>query len=729
MAPAPGRSDHPDAPPPSAGFVDRWFTDQHIKKIRDGLRERATTCGNPGRVRGMVEQVVHPLVSSIDKGGCKVEPNVWGDVGFFEAPEGSRSVFDSAFSPRLEGTRHVLQAVLRRPQVDAVTLRARQMALRAVEAAVAKAGGTAPGTRIADALAVLARHEARVADLVADESDDVRAMHGLVYFDTLLTRPLNRSACALSASSAYNIAISPIVGVLSPISYFVVPYLVLRYRMHVRMSFSEYLRMMYTATVTMSRMCSTFGGSVSNIKYASLLFSLLFYFQGVWNSFQVSSLTHRIGASITESVDALHDWRLATRELQRIVGGATRHTSFFRHDGSDDADGEGEGGRGDGGAAVHPAPTPTYEHNHEEGPQDVASRLRRWLWWVRASAGRKLRAFRERDVNEIRRFMCDAYRADAMIQLAGARRALSVPSCPAAYCTVRGEDGGDDVLRFGGMRHPALDATRAVANDIALGGGSAERAMVITGCNAAGKSTFIKAVVANVLLAQSGVACCAASGDISPKEYINTMINVPDCNGCESLFEAEMNRCKRNLTVLSSATGDQADNKQQLQPPRRRALIVMDELFSSTNPLEGISAAYAVATELVKHRDVNVVFTTHYTFLSCLESRTRAFANYRFPVRRRPGNGGRGQHQVGGRGDDYVFDFPYTIERGVSTDHLAIELLRKNGFDSTLVDTALGLKRELIAKGSSSPPRHAATSATADASPTKPRDGAHPSTG
>ena len=72
---------------------------------------------------------------------------------------------------------------------------------------------------------------------------------------------------------------------------------------------------------------------------------------------------------------------------------------------------------------------------------------------------------------------------------------------------------------------------------------------------------------------------------------INTYLNIPDCKNKESLFEAEMHRSRDYLNKLKEL-GEQDFS-----------FIVMDEIFSSTNPEEGISGAYAICNKLSDYKN------------------------------------------------------------------------------------------------------------------------------
>lgn len=144
-------------------------------------------------------------------------------------------------------------------------------------------------------------------------------------------------------------------------------------------------------------------------------------------------------------------------------------------------------------------------------------------------------------------------------------------------------------------------------------------------------------------------------------------MNIPDCKGKESLFEAEMYRSKDNLDSLKKYTG-------------KLSAIFMDEIFNSTNPIEGISGAYAIAKNMVKHETTMTFITTHYIYLTKLAShQPEKFINMKMNVIH----------------NDNEIKYPYKILPGISRQYIALELLQLNGFDKDVVEDALAIKKKL----------------------------------
>ena len=173
--------------------------------------------------------------------------------------------------------------------------------------------------------------------------------------------------------------------------------------------------------------------------------------------------------------------------------------------------------------------------------------------------------------------------------------------------------------------------------------------IIITGPNAAGKSTFIKTILLNILFSQTISLSTSENIDLTLFKNLNSYLHIPDTKGKESLFEAEMNRSLNYINYLKENEDD-------------KSLIIMDELFSSTNNKEGIEAAKIVCKEMVKYKNNLTLLTTHYSELSSLEKETKKFKNYKFLIRRNEKN-------------DIVFT--YKLKKGFSKDYIALELFSK----------------------------------------------------
>jgi hypothetical protein len=148
-------------------------------------------------------------------------------------------------------------------------------------------------------------------------------------------------------------------------------------------------------------------------------------------------------------------------------------------------------------------------------------------------------------------------------------------------------------LEATGVAHPLLPAARAVRNDVALDEG--HQMLVVTGSNMSGKSTLLRTVGVNTVLALAGAPVRAVSLRLSPLA-VGASIRVQDSlQDGESRFYAEIKRIRQVLDVARGPVP---------------ALFLMDEIFDGTNSAERRIGAEAVVRSLLELRAVGLV-TSH----------------------------------------------------------------------------------------------------------------------
>ena len=86
---------------------------------------------------------------------------------------------------------------------------------------------------------------------------------------------------------------------------------------------------------------------------------------------------------------------------------------------------------------------------------------------------------------------------------------------------------------------------------------------------------------------------------LNPYDYIHCYINIPDTSSRDSLFQAEVRRCKNILENIEKHKKD-------------RHFCIFDELFSGTNPYEAISSGYGYLKYISKNNKNTFILTTHY---------------------------------------------------------------------------------------------------------------------
>ena len=105
------------------------------------------------------------------------------------------------------------------------------------------------------------------------------------------------------------------------------------------------------------------------------------------------------------------------------------------------------------------------------------------------------------------------------------------------------------------------------------------------------------------------------------------------------------------------------------------SFIIMDEIFTSTNYIEGYSAAYSICKKLSNYNNSISIITTHFTGLNKIEKETNGnIVNYKFMINRDKDN-------------NIVYE--HKLRRGYSKQYIALELLKNNNFDKDVIDNAI----------------------------------------
>jgi DNA mismatch repair ATPase MutS len=198
----------------------------------------------------------------------------------------------------------------------------------------------------------------------------------------------------------------------------------------------------------------------------------------------------------------------------------------------------------------------------------------------------------------VQRLLADAGHLDMLAAVALAKR-----TCFARMGTA---------LRLKDLYHPALSAGERVLNsiemdpaaaatpDVSGGTAAAKRSHVLlTGPNRGGKSTFLKALGAAILLNQTVGVVFARRAELPVFGSIVTALTPTDRLGEMSLFEAEIEFAKGVRETIRSAT----------QP----VFLMMDEIFHGTNAHDGVEASQVFLDELYGAAPgVFSIVSTHY---------------------------------------------------------------------------------------------------------------------
>ena len=203
---------------------------------------------------------------------------------------------------------------------------------------------------------------------------------------------------------------------------------------------------------------------------------------------------------------------------------------------------------------------------------------------------------------------------------------------------------GRYTIHFEGLGHPLISPNR-VCNDFTLEG-RGEIAM-ITGSNMAGKSTFLRTVGVNLVLAFLGAPCCAELGQVSPVRLFTSMRTQDDLEAGISSFYAELRRVEQLLSLIARG-----------QP----VFFLLDEMFKGTNSQDRHRGGFSLIKQLSEINAFGII-STHDLALAELTGSHHMATNFSFNSAIRAGE----------------MTFNYTLTPGLCQDFNASELMKKSG--------------------------------------------------
>lgn len=172
------------------------------------------------------------------------------------------------------------------------------------------------------------------------------------------------------------------------------------------------------------------------------------------------------------------------------------------------------------------------------------------------------------------------------------------------------------VFRAGEMGHPLIPAGRRIINNFAVEG--AGKAVIVTGSNMSGKSTFLRTCGVNAVLAFSGAPVCASAFTVSLVRLHSSMRISDSLEENISSFYAELRRLK---AIISGAESDP------------KVFLLLDEILRGTNSDDRYTGSVALIKQLTSYSAVAIV-ATHDLRLAGLEQELpQSIENYHFDVK------------------------------------------------------------------------------------------------
>jgi DNA mismatch repair ATPase MutS len=222
------------------------------------------------------------------------------------------------------------------------------------------------------------------------------------------------------------------------------------------------------------------------------------------------------------------------------------------------------------------------------------------------------------------------------------------------------------------MGHPLLPPAERVDNDVEVG--PAGTFLLVTGSNMSGKSTLLRAIGVNLILAGTGAPVCASSFRTPPVALWTSMRVQDSLERGVSYFMAELQRLKQ---VVDAARADAASWSRDgrggaglfaAEPEERRFFYLLDEILQGTNTAERQIAARRIIAYLVDSGALGAVSTHDLTLADAPELAAHArMVHFTETI------------AAGDSGPMMTFD--YLLRPGIATSTNALRLMEIVGLD------------------------------------------------
>ncbi len=202
-------------------------------------------------------------------------------------------------------------------------------------------------------------------------------------------------------------------------------------------------------------------------------------------------------------------------------------------------------------------------------------------------------------------------------------------------------------ILFEMVGHPLISTEHRVCNDFDLEGRG--KIAMITGSNMAGKSTFLRTIGVNLVLALMGAPCCAKSGQVSNMRLFTSMRTLDNLEEGSSSFHAELKRIEQLLKLINSG---------------QAIFFLLDEMFKGTNSQDRHKGGVSLIKQLSELNAFGII-STHDLELAKLASTLKIGANFNFYSEILEGE----------------MTFNYKLTKGICSDFNASELMKKSGIN------------------------------------------------
>ena len=206
----------------------------------------------------------------------------------------------------------------------------------------------------------------------------------------------------------------------------------------------------------------------------------------------------------------------------------------------------------------------------------------------------------------------------------------------------------DAVFESENLGHPLIPFNKRVDNSFFTKG--VNQLNLVTGSNMAGKSTFLRSIGINTVLAMMGAPVCAKKLTISPMKVMSSMRISDNLEESSSTFYAELKKLKEIIEAVNR---------------NEKVFLLLDEILRGTNSADRHSGSKALIKQLIHHKAAGVLATHDLELAKLSDEYPGNIENYHFDV------------QVAN--DELYFD--YKLKRGICQSMNASILMKKIGIE------------------------------------------------
>lgn len=461
-----------------------------------------------------------------------------------------------------------------------------------------------------------------------DRSKEEKETLSTAFYSHKYLLQLNRNRLATYLYFGYRIFLQPLYTIASPLACLILPIVIIRYKLGIKIPISVYCKLLkQVIPASFGIMPSGFPQNRSMLwVYISSIISTLMYVQSVYCCVDGACKLYRLATAMQSRIQAVKKISTIVEKYAYLVDPdfKTKTDQFW------------------------------YLDDTENG--SVPSYL--WRHWC----------FNESGKSDFTQYLYLLGKIDCVLSICEFYTESARRGYPVCFPILREKPVSHAETTIKGLWHPYLIGKKIICNSLQLGGKDIQQCnlknhMMITGPNAGGKSTLLKAVSLNVILAQTVGICTASVYSSVLFDSFYTHLRIPDIEGEASLFQEELNRSAILLKHIKGGI----------------FFAAFDELFASTSIEEGVSCAYSLCNEISSKSNGISIVATHYELLTSIPTYMNCEMYAYKSKQNKP-------------------IFTYQLKRGISNQRFALDLLEHNIDTQSVIVGARRVLNKLLNK-------------------------------